>query len=66
MIVVGGEKQGNERVRFLDVCPGVCNHIILAYLYVVYCSSVWSFGSPFNYWRYVIARVSEMHVAHIK
>jgi hypothetical protein len=28
------------------------------------CSSVWSFGSRFMNWRYIIARVSEMHVAY--
>jgi hypothetical protein len=28
------------------------------------CSSVWSFGSRLRNWRYIIARVSEMHVAY--
>ena len=36
---------------------------LLVVVFVVVCSSVWSFGSRFCDWRYIIARVSEMHVA---
>jgi hypothetical protein len=39
---------------------------LLVVVFVVLCSSVWSFGSRFRNWRYIIARVSEMHVAYHK
>jgi hypothetical protein len=29
------------------------------------CSSVWTIGSRLGYWRLIIARVSEMHVAYL-
>jgi hypothetical protein len=37
---------------------------VLVVVFVVVCSSVWSFGSHFDDWRLIIARVSEMHVAY--
>jgi hypothetical protein len=49
IIVGGGEKQGNARVRFLVVfrefVPILFLRICVVYCY---CSSVWSFGSHFT------------------
>jgi hypothetical protein len=61
IIVGGGEKQGNARVRFLGICPVFVPYVFVCY--VLFLSMVvWQ---PFElYWRLIIARVSEMHVAY--
>ena len=51
-------------VRFLGVCP-VFVTILFSSVFVVYCSSVWSFGSHFSFAGVNSLRVSPKCTSHI-
>jgi hypothetical protein len=69
MCVWGGENNDEYRVRLKIGVRSLLHRKVQSQptttsLLSCVCSSVWSFGSHLGYWRLIIARVSEMHVAY--